>query len=104
MAFTVTPTSGTAPYLYEAEIANRIGFDLGLYITEYRFLEAVGSCPANAVVGPNSTGNAFALLNTGSFTSQSPVPAGSCRSSVFLVRRISDGTIVSQMSVDINNV
>lgn len=104
MAFTVTPTSGEAPYLYEAEVINRDGIDLGLYTVEYRFVTSVGSCPASALSGTNSPGNALALLNVGSFVSQSSVAAGSCRGSVFLVRRLSDNAIISQMSVNIDNV
>lgn len=104
MAFNVTPTSGTAPYTYTAEFVNRLGFDLGLYVTEFRSVTLIGSCPTDALSGPNVPGTADNLLNSGVHIAQTSVPAGECRRTVYLVRRLSDNEIVSQMSVNIDNV
>lgn len=104
MAFSVTPTAGTAPYTFTAEYANKLGFELGLYITEFRTETGIGSCPAPELIGANSATSAQTLLQTGTVVTTVSVPVGSCRNYINLVRRVSDNEIVSSMNIYIDNL
>ena len=104
MAFDVTPTSGEGPYTFTASYANKLGFDLGLYVTEFRTATNAGSCPLSNAVTTNTQPPADELLATGVTISSANVPSGSCRRYVNLIRRVSDGVVVSQMFVNIDNV
>lgn len=98
------PTSGDSPYTYTAEVDNKLGIDLGLYRAEIRGMSATGACPVDVSGATNNQAFADALVYDGVNISTTNVPTGSCRRTVFLIRRLSDNAIVSQMSVDINNV
>lgn len=79
------------------------GSNLDLYVTEFRSTTSEGVCPGSGIGSSNSPVNASELLNTGSTVAMAPVPAGSCRRYVHLIRRLSDGVVVSQMSVNVDN-
>lgn len=104
MAFQVTPTSGAGPFTYTAQLANTLGLDVGLYVAEVRALTSVGACPSDVLSAPNNENFANALVNNGTNVSSIEVPSGSCRRTTFLLRRLSDNEIVSQLSVNIDNV
>lgn len=105
MAFTVTPTSGDAPYILNADISNKLGFELGLYSLELRNATNAGSCPAPIYSGGMLTPQAVELLTLGTTTITTPsVPTGSCRIYTLLVRNIVTGSRVSEKTVSINNV
>lgn len=67
-------------------------------------MSAVGSCPADVSSATNNQTFADALVNEGVNISESNVPAGSCRRTMFLIRQLSDNAIVSQKTVDIDNI
>lgn len=105
MAFTVTPTSGAAPYVFEAEFSNRIGLDQGFYSLHFYATSGVGTCPAPTTSGTDQQNVVQALLNVGTYTqSGNSVPAGSCRVHNLVIREIATNNIVSSSSLSIDNV
>lgn len=105
MAFNIAPTSGTAPYTFTAEFSNKLGVELGLYGVELLVATSVGSCPSPPITGVNQSVNANILFNTGTFVQTGgTIASGSCRNHNLLIREISSGSIVSQLSALINNV
>lgn len=104
MAFTVTPASGSAPYLFEASFDNPGSFGYG-YTAVLRFSSpVVGSCPPPANATNVVAGAGESLVNTGSYLrTTGSVPADNCN--VYRLDVVdSDNIVVSQMSVNINNV
>ena len=105
MAFTVTPSSGSAPYLYEAEFSNRFGLDAGFYSAHIYADVAVGSCPAPRTAGTDQQSFAQALVSTGEYLQTvNSVPAGSCRVYNLVIRDKTSGDIVASSPVTIDNV
>ena len=105
MAFTVTPTSGSAPYLFEAEILNSVGIDWGLYTAHLYADVATGSCPAPRTQGTDQQAAAMSLVNTGEYLLPSnSVPSGDCRVYNFVIREVASGDIVASSDVSIDNV
>lgn len=104
MAFDVTPTDGAGPYVLSAQYLNPQNFDLGLYVVELFSASEVGACPVPSTLGTSNSSLANGLLLSGSASHASPVPPGSCRQYVNLIRRVSDNEIVSQMEVYVDNV
>lgn len=105
MAFTVTPTSGSAPYLFEAEILNSVAIDLGVYSAHFYGSTDIGSCPSPTTSGTDQQNIAQALVNVGSYQQVgNSVPAGSCRVHNLVIREIATGNIVASSSLSIDNV
>ena len=104
MAFTVTPTSGSAPYLFEAEFDGVGSFGHG-YRAELRFsAPTAGSCPPAANATNPVTGAGAELVNTGSYLrTTGSVPAGNCN--VYRLVVLDDtNTIISSSMVNIDNL
>ena len=103
MAFSVTPTSGVAPYVINATFANRLGFERGLYRLEVRIPKTVGSCPL-----PNSGTNqaliAEQLLSTGSYSLTTSVEVGSCQSIGLRIVNVATSAVTSSQSEEISNL
>lgn len=105
MAFTITPTSGTAPFLLEASFSAKESFSSGLYSLETIALTAVGSCPSPPVSGSNISAISAGLLADGQYIiATASIPAGSCRVYNLVIREVSTGIIISQAPATINNV
>lgn len=105
MAFTVTPTSGSAPYLFEAEILNSVGIDWGLYNAHLYADVATGSCPAPRVAGTDQQAAAMSLVNTGEYLLPgNSVPSGDCRVYNLVIRDTMTGDIIDSSDVSIDNV
>ena len=104
MAFSVTPTSGTAPYTLTATFAETLGFDTGDYLLRVYSQTLVGSCPSTAYPGGSqSVPIATSLLATGSAESSTSVPDGSCR--VFTAGVFTNaGELVSESSITVSNL
>ena len=104
MAFTVTPTSGTVPFVYTADFYARYGLDAGLYSLHFYVNMNEGSCLPDAVDAVSQPASALALLANGTYTQTTGgIPPGSCRT-VSLVIRDAVGDIISQESVYIDNI
>lgn len=106
MAFTVTPTSGAVPYLFEAVFSNKASIIAGNYSVHfYSSVNTVGSCPSPPVAGTDQQNVVNSLLNTGSYTlASNGVPEGNCRVFNLVIREVSSGNIVDSSSVSIDNV
>lgn len=101
----MTPTSGDAPYLYEAQFNNAHllnGTDFELL---FRERTVVGSCPSFGNVGAERPQAASDLLQNGEYTDPSgTVPVGSCRASSLVIIHVPSGDVVEFEGVHIDNV
>lgn len=105
MAFTVTPTSGAGPYLYEAEFANKENINGSLYTIHFYSATTEGSCPSPRFSGVDQTNIAQALVNDGTYLqSGSNVASGSCRVVNLVIRTANTGDVVVNSTVSINNL
>lgn len=105
MAFDVTPTSGEAPYLLTATIANAVNVDGVRYSMSVRSLVEEGSCPAFGNMSPLSQGDLDTLLAGGAVTTPYPtVPDGSCRAITLRLTRLSDGVGIQTETITVNNL
>lgn len=103
MAFTVTPTSGDAPYVYNVSFENAGNFG-SEYSFEYANVMNVGECATDYTLGTNLPATAATLLATGTSSSGTSVPSGSCRSAFARIRRLSDNVVISGSIANIDNV
>lgn len=104
MAFEVTPSSGSQPYLFTVAFDNKhlFGNDFAF---EFAQVTDVGFCSNDYNLGNNAPVIAVPLFETGSYTwSSTSVPAGSCRSVIVRVRRLSDNSIVQGIVQTIDNL
>ena len=104
MAFTVTPTSGANPYVFNITFDNDVNFGAH-YIFEVAQVTTLGSCVFDIAVGnisPTLTSELFAS-GTSTYTANS-VDAGHCRSINARIRRVADGKLISGSTVTIDNV
>lgn len=104
MAFTVTPTSGSAPYVLSATFGNKDSIDNVDYALELRTSVLVGSCFVGVATGNPIAGAASSLLNTGVSSVTGSVPAGSCRTYSLIIRDLSNNSILASQNVNVNNV
>lgn len=103
VAFDVTPTSGTAPYTFTADLGAAVNIDDKRYSLLFQSTTAVGSCPplGSATNVPNGVD---ALLATGQYISNDDVPVGSCRTYTLRIRDNVLGTFIASESVQVSNV
>jgi len=105
VAFNVTPTSGGVPYVYTSVFLNKDAFSYGFFRLELKTLTQSGSCAVGGDSGVMNTIGASSLLANDTYTQTTqPVPVGSCRQANLIVRDLRTNTVVSLMSVAINNV
>lgn len=105
MAFTVTPTSGTVPFLYEAQFSNKFLINGSDYALTYKVQTSVGSCPAPADTGTTQTQVANDLLQYGQHTQTAGnIPAGSCRTGSLIITHVDSGDVVDIAGINIDNV
>ncbi len=105
MAFSVTPTSGNAPYVFTANISNKANLMPGYYSLEFRGVGAVGSCPSDGIPGNNIPLAVEQIMATNSYTQVSPnVMPGACRVSTLIIRDLKTNSIVSQSTVQVSNL
>lgn len=104
MAFDVTPSSGASPYVFNVSFDNAVNFG-SAYSFEFAQVTDVGFCSNDYTLGNNAPAIADELLSTGTYTwSTTSVPAGSCRSVIVRVRRLSDNSIIQGMIGTIDNI
>lgn len=105
MAFTVTPTSGDAPYALSANIANSVNVNGVDYAASVTTTLSSGSCPASGSQFPLPA-NLVNLLVAGETVSSSypTVPSGSCRALTLTITRVSDSVVIDSSTVTINNL
>ena len=104
MAFTVTPTSGDAPYVFTAEFDNIESFIPQRYLLLFRSNTSVGSCSSSISGNFNPTAAAD-LLNEGVYTLESPsVPVGSCNRYRITVYDVVNNSSLENVDVTIDNV
>lgn len=104
MAFTVAPTSGSAPYVLSATFAEKYLIDDINYRITVRFSQATGSCPAVGVADTLSESQLADLLENGSTSSAATVSSGACRTFTLRILRVSDSAVVASSSVYIDNI
>lgn len=104
MAFTVTPTSGSAPYVFTAEFSAKESLFSDLYVLEVRPRTSAGSCPGPATSGSRSSGAEQSILLYDNYTVLTSVPAGSCLGTTIVIREIASDTIVSQATAQVSNL
>lgn len=105
MAFTVTPTSGAVPFLYQAQFGNKSNIDGINYALSYRVNTSVGSCPPVENAGTNQAQVASDLLEFGEHTqTMGNIPAGSCRTGSLIITHVPTGDVVDIKGVFIDNV
>lgn len=105
MAFTVAPTSGTGPFLFDASFENENSIKTAYYRLSFLSGVAAGTCPPPFTTGVSNDLAAQSLLETGSYVQPSAsIAPGSCRTYTLLIRRLSDNEIVSTMSVNVSNI
>lgn len=105
MAFTVTPTSGDAPYTLSAAIDNAFNVDGVNYVASVMYYNNTGSC---SVSGTGTALNPTAvktLVDSGSVVlNTSTIPDGNCRTLVLEITRMIDNVVISSSSASIDNV
>ena len=104
MAFSVSPTSGSAPYVLEADFENRLGFDTGTYGLFVYATTTAGSCPPLVTTGTNIDAAATALLDVGSYSTTTTVPAGSCRTFSLVIKNLATSDVVGSSIVSVSNL
>lgn len=105
MAFTVTPTSGAAPYILSADIINTGNIDGVNYVAAVFSSQSIGSCPSVGETTPLATSRLNTLLSVGSVDANViTVPAGSCRTFTLSITRLSDNVVVDSSSVSVDNL
>lgn len=103
-AFSVTPTSGSAPYLYTASFENAQNIDFVNYGLEFRSGTSSDACPTGVQSGSSAMSAAVQLVTTGEFSTPNSVPSGSCRTVSLILRDLTSGDIITSMNVQIDNL
>lgn len=103
MAFTVTPTSGAAPYTFEATFFNKMRINTGRYTLFLRSTDMVGSCPPMGN-STNLAAGASQLLANGILISNANVSNGSCRTFTLSITDNVDSSVISSATISISNV
>lgn len=103
MAFTVTPTSGDAPYVYTADFSSKDLIDGVSFDLEARTTVLENECFVGVSDGVNSPTIVNNLLDTGSHTSMTSVGAGYCRTVSLIIRSLVTGQVVDYMNITIDN-
>lgn len=104
MAFSVTPSSGAAPYTLTASFTNSKSVTGSTYIGELRGSSSSTGCPAAGTGMVNDVVGVAELLANGVYVS--PVPSigeNSCRTFTFYIKD-ANGVVVSQASANVNNL
>lgn len=103
MAFDVTPTSGAGPYTFSAVISDPANIDGIRYSLEFYNAAATGSCPS-PLSGSMNAQAATDILNNGFWIRPQTVPSGDCRASMLLVRDLLTNTVISSVTINIDNI
>ena len=104
MAFTVTPTSGTGPYVFTAVFSAKNSLFTDKYDIEVYPRTQAGTCPVPATFGTRATNAEASLLATDSYSTTVNVQSGSCLVSTVVIRELATGTVVSQASAQVSNI
>ena len=103
MAFTVTPTSGVAPYVLYLELSDKVGIDQGFYYATFKSSPSANPCPLIDTGNQNSQ-IASQLIDTGSAVVTGTVEPGLCRTYTFAIRDSATNAIISQQAVSVSNI
>lgn len=96
--------SGSAPYTLTIGIDNKDLIDGVNYVFEVRGELQTGFCAISPLSGSVNNTATSALLADGSWTSNSSVASGSCRTYEARIVRVSDDAIISIQSFHISNI
>lgn len=102
MAFTVTPTSGSAPYLLEANVSNSVGINNVDYSAELLSSVLTGSCPTSGATPIPGAG--IVLATSGQYTANTNTTVGSCRVFQLVIRNVATNAVVASQTVNVNNL
>lgn len=100
----VEPSSGPAPYVLKAGFSDREKIDGVTYALQVVYTYQPGSCKQPGFSDAPLPAVAEALLTNGEYTFEGDVGAGQCYSISGFIYQVSDGTIVSSMTTEINNI
>lgn len=105
MAFTVTPTSGDAPYSLSATVDNSVNVDGVNYVASVTTEHAMGSCPLSGAGTPLTPTIVNSLINGETVVSGAPtVTAGRCRTYTLAITRLSDNVVVDSADAFVDNI
>lgn len=105
MAFTVTPTSGAAPYTFTANVEGSDLIDGVNYSATVLSTRATGSCPVEGIGNPWTPNLMASLLNSESIVSDyGTVASGDCRTTTLLIKRLHDNEVVASANTVIDNL
>lgn len=103
MAFGVTPSSGSAPYLFNLTLSDNSLITSGIYNFVFLASSASPSCPLTGV-GSSQPATAAFLLSTGTASVQNTVGAGLCVTYTAQIVNPLTNEIMSQSSVNVSNI
>lgn len=101
---TFNPSNGNPPYVLTAQWLNKSLIDDVNYKLEARLQTTPGSCLINTFPGAVNANVTNALKNTSSYTYNILVPNGSCVAVTVRIVKISDNSVISQLTAHINNI
>lgn len=104
MAFTVSPTSGAAPYVLTADISDKESLFWDRYALELRTRSSSGSCATPIMTSPPNNVIGAALLESGTSTLVADVPIGSCQVFSLVIRDLETDLIISQEVAQVSNL
>lgn len=105
MAFTVSPTSGAAPYTLSATVSDFVNVNGVDYVASVEGSSGVGSCPAMGVGSPLDPALVESLISGNSVELViGTIPTGSCRTYTLRITRVSDGVVIASSNVSVNNL
>ena len=104
MAFTVTPTSGEAPYILAVELADDEFLDGVHYMATVAHTTSSGSCPLKGTVSKFSAVAVNGFITNGTYEAMGDVPPGSCRTYTMEIIRLKDNAVIASSNVYVDNV
>lgn len=100
----MTPTRGSAPYVFSASFLNKQLADNVYYSIEVTTEAGNLSCPSNVNLPDINSIITNAFRNGDQYTRTANVIAGQCYTMVLRIRNLKTGEIVQSMLTSINNI
>ena len=103
MAFSVTPTSGAAPYFFTADIDNAFLINGVDYVATVRRSGQSGSCPPAGVGTQLDQNFVDSLINGETVSVEDSVPVGDCRAYTLRILRVDGLVEIASSTVHVDN-
>ena len=105
MAFTVTPTSGAAPYSLSAIVDNKENIDGISYVASVWTSVATGTCPLTGTATPVNVVLVDQLINSGTvILPYVSVDPGTCRTFTLRIMRAKTNVVIASSNATVDNV